>query len=213
MWLEGTTGSRIVGAGANNWGTLGDGTLVDKTVPTAPVGLVGDVVEMLGSGGAPMTVYVVMTNGDMYSWGYNGKYNVGDGTTNNRNTPFKVMTGVQRMFGNVQGWYFTPYNCPAPVVQKTDGTTWCWGANNWGQAGTGSIGGYVGGVVRMRLPVDIEIRTVATITGYNDGIIRLVVTLDNHVYAFGYNIYNTIDSSSVDHFYTPVLFSPSALLK
>ena len=60
------------------------------------------------------------TNGELWIWGYNGRYNLGDGTTTNRTTPQKINNDTDWV--DVQ---FGHYNFA--VARKSNGTLWLWG--------------------------------------------------------------------------------------
>jgi alpha-tubulin suppressor-like RCC1 family protein len=77
--------------------------------------------------------------GVLWTWGTNSIGQAGDGTTSNRSSPVTVAgggttwskvthTGIQQFASN-----------QLTFALKTDGTMWCWGYNNSGQAGDGTL--------------------------------------------------------------------------
>jgi len=76
------------------------------------------------------------TNGTVYCWGHNVEGQLGDNTNENKKTPVQVqgINGEGYLLNIVQiglgggGWGHT-------CALKTDGTVYCWGANNFGQLG------------------------------------------------------------------------------
>ena len=72
--------------GRNNYGQLGDGTRVDRNVPTAVTG-VTNVVEI-----APgyRHTCALLDNDTVQCWGQNNQGQLGDGTTNSRTNPAEV---------------------------------------------------------------------------------------------------------------------------
>lgn len=69
----------------------------------------------------------VLAGSDVWCWGLNSKGQVGDGTTANRNTPVKVLSGAQ----NITAGY--DYTC----ATLFSGQVMCWGNNSQGQLANG----------------------------------------------------------------------------
>lgn len=124
------------GCGYNNFGQLGNGNNTNQSYFVAVTGLpAGQTVVDFAFGRQLYTSAIaVMSGGRAYVWGYNGDYNLGDGTTTSRNTPLlqnygallvptvtKCGAGAQNMF----------------VIAST-GILYGWGANSFGQVGVGS---------------------------------------------------------------------------
>jgi alpha-tubulin suppressor-like RCC1 family protein len=65
----------------------------------------------------------------LWSWGYNGDGQLGDGTTTNKSSPVQI--GALTTWSKISGGYFS-------MAIKTDGTLWSWGYNNKGQLGDGT---------------------------------------------------------------------------
>ena len=76
-------------------------------------------------------------NGNVWTWGYNGYGQLGDGTNTKRNTPVAVNKpdGVEKFTQITTGWYHT-------VAIDEDGDIWTWGNNEYGQLGNGTSGSY-----------------------------------------------------------------------
>lgn len=120
--------------GQNNGGQLGDGSITSRSTPIAPVGV---DLESIYSGNA--NACGLAPDGAAYCWGNNSSGNVGDGTSGNyRLTPtavsdidvhyplrFRVLTASQ---GGA-------HNCGITYA----GETYCWGDNNQGPLGDGTI--------------------------------------------------------------------------
>jgi len=73
--------------GNNNWGQLGDGTTVIYRNSPVQVGTAKDWATV--SAGKFHTA-ALKTNGTLWAWGSNSSYQLGDGTTINRNSPIRV---------------------------------------------------------------------------------------------------------------------------
>jgi alpha-tubulin suppressor-like RCC1 family protein len=123
--------------GANGSGQLGDGTTAERHVP-APVSGISEVIAI--ATGARHTCAV--TEGwegttAVYAvrcWGANDRGQLGDGTTVDRSTPVPVsgLTGPARPRGLAAGARHT-------CAVLGDGSVRCWGANEAGQLGDGSL--------------------------------------------------------------------------
>jgi len=113
--------------GYNADGELGDGSLLDRNHPVQVVGLLSGV--NLLAGGAFHSCAVIGV-GKARCWGANSYGQLGDGTTQTRQTPTDVfqLSGVAGIDG---GHYHTCAFTNAGVVK-------CWGLNLHGQLGDGT---------------------------------------------------------------------------
>ena len=66
----------------------------------------------------------------VWCWGYNGKGQLGDDSTSNRNTPVRVQNSND--FVDIAAGHHST------CARKGNGTVWCWGWNNYWQLGDGS---------------------------------------------------------------------------
>ncbi len=147
------------------YGQLGDGTNATKSAPTDVVGLTSGVVAITASNGRTCAVTAV---GGVKCWGLNARWQLGDGTQINRNTPVDVVglaggatsigsgsggTCAVVLSGLVQCWDTSgmdePLDIGAPAATvavgflhhcalTTAGGAKCWGTNDRGQVGKGS---------------------------------------------------------------------------
>lgn len=69
----------------------------------------------------------VAADGTLWGWGLNDFYQVGDGTTTNRNAPVQIGTDTN--------WSKVAAGSYHSVALKTDGTAYAWGKNSGGQCG------------------------------------------------------------------------------
>lgn len=213
MLLDNGTTSRLVGAGSNNWGSLGTGNATDSSVPVAPLsssGLTGRITKIAACGNAPKTVYALLENGTLFSWGFNNHGAVGNGTTAQAvTTPYALSTDVLDILGEIEGTNYNGYLCPSPYIKKSTGY-WACGYNGYGNLGDGSVD-QQNSLVRLRVPVSVTFKYFASY-GNNEGYTRLGVATDNTIWAWGYNNQAGIDPLQTSWQCTqPLQFTPNAL--
>ncbi len=115
--------------GRGDSGQLGEGLTQHRSSPVPVVGMTGQVASVaLGESHA----CAVKTDGSLWCWGYNQRGQLGDASLISRSTPVAVIG----MAGGVQSVsMYAGHSCAV----KTDGSLWCWGANDQGQLGDGTV--------------------------------------------------------------------------
>lgn len=183
-----TTSGAVKCWGDNYYGQLGDGTGANSLTPVSVSGL---------SGGAKAIsaeyehTCVVMKNGEVRCWGENGSGQLGDGSYDNDRTAPVDVTGLSGAVTavNVGG----KHSC----ALTSAGGVMCWGGNDNGQLGDGSM--------TMRLePVSVTglSRGVKAITsGY---LHSCALTSSGGVKCWGQNRYGQLGNGTVVTSQTPV---------
>jgi alpha-tubulin suppressor-like RCC1 family protein len=115
----------IWGWGYNGHGELGDGTTTSRRMPVQENSGATDWVA-LDAGGYHTAA--LKNNGTLWSWGYNGNGELGDGTTTSRTSPVQENSVATDWSAVSAGFYHT-------VALKNNGTLWAWGRNSDGQLG------------------------------------------------------------------------------
>jgi hypothetical protein len=107
---------------------LGDGTRTDKASPV----LIDADTRWVSIAAADYHSAAVKSDGTLWTWGWNGHGQLGDGTTNydGITTPQKVVSD-DTWIAVSTGEYHT-------VAMKSDGAVWAWGENGNGQLGDGT---------------------------------------------------------------------------
>ena len=121
--------------GYNSDGQLGDGTTVDSSSPVAVSGLSSGVVAI--TGGRYFTCALI-NNGtsSMKCWGDNSSGQLGDGTTDYRSAPVVVKNAIGADVTNVLAISAGGHHACAIL---NSGAVYCWGQNDYGQLGDGTI--------------------------------------------------------------------------
>jgi alpha-tubulin suppressor-like RCC1 family protein len=168
--------------GDNSAGQVGDGTADVRLTPVGVSGLASGVAAIALGGSHSCAV----TNaGGAKCWGSNVNGELGDGSTTDRHTPVDV-SGLAAGVNVVAG--AEHHSC---AVQAS-GVAQCWGLNNWGQLGDGSV-------AERHTPVDVVgfegPRTLAvSIAGTGSGtVVSTPAGIDcrstcTHTFAFGASI-------------------------
>jgi alpha-tubulin suppressor-like RCC1 family protein len=112
--------------GHNYFGQVGDGTTIDRSVPTRVPGL----VAVTHVSGGNFHTCAVLSGGDAKCWGYNSNGQLGNNSTTNSSAPVDV-SGINDATAVAGGAY---HSC----ALLSDATVWCWGKNNRGQLGNGT---------------------------------------------------------------------------
>ena len=131
------------------------------------------------------------TDGTVWAWGYNVHGQVGDDTTEDRNTPVQVsnLTNVQAIAAG---------KCHT-LALKSDGTVWAWGDNGRGQLGDATN-------AERHTPVQVSGLThVQAISAKHDHSVALKT--DGTVWAWGYNLYGQLGDNTTTHRNAPVQVS------
>ncbi len=112
--------------GKNNTGQLGDGTIVQKNVPTQ-VGTDQNWSKV--SSGYSYTM-CVKTDGTLWAWGDNTYGQLGNNSMLTMNIPTQIGTDTD--------WATVSSGAFHTLATKTNGSLWAWGFNNSGQLGDGT---------------------------------------------------------------------------
>jgi alpha-tubulin suppressor-like RCC1 family protein len=124
-----TTGGGLKCWGLNTDGQLGDGTTTQSTTAVDVTGLTSGVATV-SSGNA--NTCAIITGGGLKCWGMNTNGQLGDGSTTTRTTAVDV-TGLTSGVAAVSARL--SHTC----ALTTSGEAKCWGRNNNGQLGDGTI--------------------------------------------------------------------------
>ena len=161
--------------GYNSVGQLGDGTTSTRWEPTPVVGGLAFRSIRISAGSQWRDVCGVTPEGDAYCWGSNDHGQLGGGTTGGvSSVPVKVFGGL--VFADVSPG--GDHTCG----MTTDGEAYCWGRNDHGQLGNGSISGTDDANTPSLISGGHAFRFVGSGWNFSCGI-----TTDDDVYCWGWN--------------------------
>ena len=134
--------------GSNGKGRLGDGTKENKSTPVRvqPKTEAGAFIDNTTKWKAVAAGYAhtvgIDIDGTLWSWGGNGKGQLGDGTTTDKSTPVRVQKKTEEgtFVDNRTKWKAVATGKYHTVGIEEDGTLWSWGYNGSGQLGDGTAG-------------------------------------------------------------------------
>ncbi|XP_028577631.1 RCC1 and BTB domain-containing protein 1 isoform X3 [Podarcis muralis] len=117
--------------GYNNCGQVGSGSTANQPTPRKVSNCLQTKVVVGVACGQTSSIAVV-DNGEVYGWGYNGNGQLGLGNNGNQLTPCRVAA--------LQGLCVMQVACgyAHTMVLTDEGLLYAWGANTYGQLGTGS---------------------------------------------------------------------------
>ena len=130
-WLvDQFVGGALFSWGYNAKGLLGNGTTISYSSPIQ-VGSLTNWKQL--SCGGQYSQAAIKTDGTLWTCGYNGSGQLGNGSISAQSSPIQV--------GLLTNWKQVSAGQAAAAI-KTDGTLWMWGQNNQGQLGNGTTINY-----------------------------------------------------------------------
>jgi alpha-tubulin suppressor-like RCC1 family protein len=126
---------KILSWGENGDGQLGSGTTEDRNWADLVLAAPSTPLTGITSISAGNTHALAIKNSSTISWGSNNRGELGDGTITDRYFPVEVKNSDGSPF---TGGVSIAAGDDFSIVQKTDGTVWTIGRNDYGQLGDGT---------------------------------------------------------------------------
>jgi alpha-tubulin suppressor-like RCC1 family protein len=186
----------VVAWGENKHGQLGDGTTLEKDVPTPVLGLTG--VKAIAMGGIASLgghMLALLNDGTVRAVGANGTGQLGDGSTASSTSPVVVkgLSGVTAVSASVSH----------SMALLQNGTVVSWGSNAYGELGVGPGPETCATtpVPCSRVPVRVGLTNVTTISaGY-----RFSLALSaGKVFAWGWNEVGQLGNGTTTNSSVPI---------
>ena len=134
------TNQKCYAWGRNNYGQLlGDGTLVNKNIPTQVEATFNWKQITIGLA----YTMAIKSDNSLWGWGLNDYGQLGNGTVTNGYLGAQIGTAVN--------WSQISAGRAHTLAMKTDNTLWAWGRNDYGQLGVGT---FVDTTVRTQVGTD-----------------------------------------------------------
>jgi len=166
--------------GNNATGQLGNNSTTNSLVPVSVIGLPGTPTQLVGGN---QFMCALLSNQSVYCWGYNGNYNLGNGTTSNSLVPGQV-TGLGPSSGVIQ----ITAEISSACALFSSGKMECWGSNTYGQLGTGNT-------TTATTPALVPNISNATAIGAG-GYTTCAVVNGGSLECWGYNVYGQLGNGS-----------------
>jgi alpha-tubulin suppressor-like RCC1 family protein len=171
--------------GDNYNGQLGDGTTIDKLVPTR-VGIDTDWISVYAGMG---TSFAIKADGSLWGWGENGSDNqlgIGDWTISYINHPTRI--------GTDNDWINVSSGESHHMAIKADGSLWAWGVEHNGEFGNGKKSWNFG--VPTQIGTDTDWVKVSAGGGHT-----LAIKADGSLWAWGENTFGQVgDGTTIGKF-------------
>ena len=147
----------------------------------------------------------VNSNGDLYSWGWNGQGQLGNGTNTDSNVPLPVRTAGTPMAGKKIVHVSTGGNFykGSSLALSSEGKVYSWGANDQGQLGNGTA-------TNSNLPVEVKTegtpmagkKIIQTAIGVTHS---MALDSEGKVYSWGENVNGLLGTGDAIPTLSPVL--------
>jgi len=205
MMITLSAGTIIKTCGNNTNGNLGNGTTTSSTSPVTPSNS-DNVKDIAIIGCGANCIKMLKTDNTLWSFGYNGQGQCGNGTTTQITTPTQVLTDVELILNDGQTSHNYGYAIQS-FVKKLDKTLWSCGDNGYGQCGVGSIAA-TPSYAKVMLPIDEEVDLLGSYVTQDSRGITTVITKKGNLYAWGYNGHQGVAmSDTAKNFKIPTQFS------
>ncbi|MCU6710652.1 RCC1 repeat- and reductase domain-containing protein [Paenibacillus sp. J5C_2022] len=169
--------------GANDFGQAGNGTAVHSPTPVLVEGL--QQVQAVSAGFYHSIA--LLQDGTLMAWGQNNYGELGSGMADSYSDKPVAVSLLNDVKSVSAGMYYN-------LALKSDGSVWAWGANQYGQSGTGIP-------QHQSVPVQVPGLTATSIDAgfYTSG----AIGTDGQYYAWGSNAFGQLGHAGAANAFTP----------
>ncbi len=158
--------------GEGLYGKLGNGTTMDRAVPTAVTMPAGRFFTRLAHQAHGKCALDDL--GQVWCWGYNVNGNLGNGSTQDQATPVLISMPAGKTFHDIAGG--DQHTC---AIDQTN-ALWCWGYNQYGSIGDGTT-------TNRLTPVQVTVPGGVASLGFGN-FESCAISLNGSTYCWGYNV-------------------------
>jgi alpha-tubulin suppressor-like RCC1 family protein len=177
--------------GRNNYGQLGDGTLIDKSVPTQ----IGTNTNWQSISASTSNSLALKTDGTLWAWGYNNAGQVGNGINNFTPISIPTQVGTDTDWGKIATARWCCY------AIKQNGKLYHFGANGSAQGGNGTT-------TPSAITTPTQVGNDANWSSvYSNLEYAMSLKSNGNLYSWGYNVTGSLAIGSFISQYSPVLVS------
>jgi alpha-tubulin suppressor-like RCC1 family protein len=163
-----TQNGTVWALGGNDFGQLGLGSFGGEAHEPAMIKGLDGIIAVLAGGNHSVAL---RNDGTVWTWGFNGSGQLGDGTSKHSSVPSKV-AGISNVKAIATGSGHV-------AVLKHDGTVWSWGGNHSGQLGNGEY---------RNCPTPVPVPGLRDVTAITAGAFNTsALKNDGNVWSWGFN--------------------------
>jgi uncharacterized repeat protein (TIGR02543 family) len=192
-----TSTGRVFTWGLNNYGQLGDGTIIEKYTPTEITNhfnlSVGETIISLSLGGTHASA--VTSNGRVFTWGSNLYGQLGDATTIQRNTPTEITSHFNLSIDEII--ISTSLGSGHSSALTSNNRVFTWGLNQEGQLGDGTTTSRLT-PTEITSKFNLEIGETIISISFN-AIHSSALTSSGRMFTWGYNNYGQLGNGTSDY--------------
>jgi alpha-tubulin suppressor-like RCC1 family protein len=178
-----TAGGQVYSWGDNQYGQLGDGSNLQRKTPVAVA--LPKQTKVVAVGTSYNYSIALTAGGHVFTWGYNGSGQLGNGFATASEIPIRVKIPVGvKITAIANGGYDA-------LALTSTGTILAWGSGSWGQLGDGSRNNS-DVPVTVKLPRGVKIVAISAGSQHS-----LALTATGEVLAWGRNSYGQVGDGNL----------------